>query len=393
VIVVAGPIRDWTKNQCSEYHGNGRNSLLNNAGRETKIHQGVVFFHATVCRGMKDNHRVPMSGRGRSDYHRHGAPVRRYMNIALRVALGVAASAVLIAATVQLLAINRVPTIDRRPEPMVRASYPPAMGEFPTAQPPALSAEPPPELTVYGQMAQEAASARNLREFVEHATKLPEAGGISYAINALAYCNTWHELRDDYLRLEQEAASSSLPAVHERFLTISVAAARCEGFTADQLSRDAMNSLFKSAAAFHDPIITTLSRLQNARTEDDRLAIAREILQMRDPLLLTRAGRLFSQSTASDPPHVDGRRWGGVTPVAYAHAWSLVPCSFGSSCDQFDAEIAVGCVKFGQCYQDRREMLRAKLSSQDYADALRLHARLVEIVANANAEALRPTRN
>jgi hypothetical protein len=38
-------------------------------------------------------------------------------------------------------------------------------------------------------------------------------------------------------------------------------------------------------------------------------------------------------------------------------------------------------------------MLRAKLSSQDYADALRLHARLVEIVANANAEALRPTRN
>ena len=335
-----------------------------------------------------------MAGRGRSDLHRHGAPVRRYVSIALRVALVVAVSAVLIAATVQLLALNRVQTIDPQPEAMARASYPPAMGEFPTAQPPpALSAEPLPELTVYGQMAQEAASARNLREFVEHATKLPEAGGISYAINALAYCNTWHELRDDHLRLEQEPASSSLPAMHERLLTISVAAARCDGFTANQLSHDAINSLFKSAAAFHDPIIMVLSRLQSAKTEGDRLAIAHEILQMRDPLLLTTAGRLLGQSAASDPPHVDGRKWGGVTPVAYAHAWSLVPCSFGSSCDQSDPEIAVACVKFGQCYQDRREMLRAKLSSQDYTDALRLHARLVEIVASANAEALRPVRN
>ena len=335
-----------------------------------------------------------MSGRGRSDYRSHSrVPVSRYLNMALRVVTGIAASAVLIAATVQLLAVNRVPAIDHRPEPMARAPYPPAMGEFPAPQPPALPVAPAPELSLYGQMAQEADRARNLREFVERVKKLPEAGGISYAITALAYCNTWHELRDAHLRLEQEAATSTLPAVHERLLTVSVAAARCEGFTADQVSREAMDALSKSAPAFHDPIITMRSNLQNAKTDADRLAITREILQMRDPLLLATAGRMFDQSVANDLPHVDGRTWGGASPLAYRHAWSLVPCSFGSSCDQSDTEIAVACVKFGQCYQDRREMFRAKLSSQDYTDALRLHARLVEIVTSANAEALRPARN
>ena len=335
-----------------------------------------------------------MSGRNRSGYRDYsGVTVSRYLNIAWRVALGIVVLAVLIAAAMQLFAVKRVPAIDPRPEPLARATYPPAMGEFPAPQPPALPAAPTPEWTLYGQMAREADHARNLREFVERATSLPEAGGISYAITALAYCNTWHELRDEHLRLEQEAASSSLPSVHERLLTISVAAARCDGFTADQISREAMYSLSKSAPAFHDPIITMRSRLQNAKTDDDRLAVAREILQMRDPLLLATAGRMFAQSVADDPPHVDGRRWGGVSPVAYVHAWSLVPCSFGSSCDQSDTEISVACAKVGQCYQDRWEMLRAKLSSQDYADALRLHARLVEIVASAKAEALRPPRN
>ena len=61
----------------------------------------------------------------------------------------------------------------------------------------------------------------------------------------------------------------------------------------------------------------------------------------------------------------------------------------GSTCEQSDTDIAVACVKFGQCYPGRREMLRATLSAQDYSDVLRLHARLLEIVTNADAEALR----
>ncbi len=283
-----------------------------------------------------------MSVRGRTEHGRSGVSASPYLNIGLRVVLGIVVSAVLIAATMQLLAVNRVPAIDQRPEPIARASYPPAMGEFPAPPPPALPAVPALELSLYGQMAQEAARARNLREFVEHAKQLPEAGGISYAIAALAYCSTWHGLRDEHLRLEQEAEGSTVPAVHERLLTIAVAAARCEGFTADQLSRAAMDSLSKSGPAFHDPIITMRSRLQSAKTDDERLALAREVMQMRDPLLLATAGRLFGQSVPTEPPHVDGRKWGGGTPVAYGHAWLLVACSFGLSCDQSDLDIAVG---------------------------------------------------
>ena len=340
---------------------------------------------------MKSSHSVPWSGRRRSVYRPRGASVGHYLNIALRVAVVIAVSAVLVAAAMQLLAVNRVPAIEQRPEPTAIALYPPAMGEFPASQPPTLP-EPTYELTVYGQMAKEAQHARNLAQFVEYAKKLPEAGGISYAIAALAYCNTWQELRDQHVRLEQEPPDSNLPNLHERLLTVSVASARCDGFTADQISREAMDSLSKGASAFHDPIITARVRLQNARTDDDRLAAAREILEMRDPLLLTTAGQLLSQN-ASDAPYVDGRRWGGATPIAYKNAWMLVACSFGSSCDQSDTEIAVACVKFGLCYQDRREMLRAKLSAQDYSDVLRLYARLVEIVTSADAEALRPGKS
>jgi len=332
-----------------------------------------------------------LSGRRRNNHGSRTASAGHYLNIALRVALVIAASAVLIAATVQLLAVNRVPAIEHRPVPMAKAPYPPAMGEFPAAQPPMLT-EPTFELTVYGQMAQEAQHARNLAQFVEYAKKLPEAGGISYAIAALAYCNTWHELRDQQLRLEQEAVDSNLPYLHERLLTVSIASARCDGFTADQISREAMDSLSKSASAFHDPIITARVRLQNAKTDDDRLAVAREILEMRDPLIFTTMWHLLGQNL-NDAPYVDGRRWGGATPIAYKNAWLLVACSFGSSCDQSDTEIAVACVKLGECYESRREMLRAKLSAQDYSDILRLRARLVEIVTSADAEALRPGRN
>lgn len=338
-----------------------------------------------------------MSARSRTIHsnvrHRHWEPaIRRFLQLALRGALGLAVAAILVTGAVQLFANRSGPAIEPGPEPMARAPYPPAMGEFPGAEQTLNmpTAQAVASLTVYGQMAQEAGRARNLRAFVERARKHPEAGGISYALAAIAYCNTWDGLRDERTRLEQEAALSSQPKVHERLLALALAAESCEGFAAGEISIEAMYALYGSPAAKHDPIVNMQGRLKSARSDEERLEVAREILGMRDPLLLASAGRMFNPGGADSSSYVDGRRWGGVSHAAYLNAWSLVPCSFGLNCDHADVEIAVGCVQYGHCYQDRRERVKARLSPQEYADALRLHARLVEIVLTADAEALRP---
>jgi len=317
--------------------------------------------------------------------------VERYLKPALRVAVGLAIAAILVAGAFQLFAQRGGPPAQPRPEPLARGSYPPALGEFPVAQAPMLpTAQAVASLSVYGQMAQEAGRARSLRAFVEQARKHPEAGGVSYALAAIAYCNTWDGLRDERTRLEQEATFSSEPKVHERLLALALATERCEGLTAGEISLEAMYALYGSPAAKHDPIVNMQGRLKGARSDDERLETAREILGMRDPLLLASAGRMFNPGGADSASYVDGQKWGGVSHAAYLNAWSLVPCSFGLNCDHADVEIAVGCVQYGHCYPDRREKVRATLSPQDYADVLRLHTRLVEIVLTADAEALRP---
>jgi hypothetical protein len=311
----------------------------------------------------------------------------------LRVALGGALLAVMVAAAIQLFAGRREPQSEPKPPPMTRAAYPPAMGEFPEPRPPSLSAAAAPGLTVYGEMARDFESSRDLRDFVERARRRPEAGGISYALAAISYCNSWEGMRDERERLEQEATGSTVPKVQERWLAVSIATGRCDRFKPDEISFEAMHSMYASPAAKHDPIIGIQGRLKSARTEQERTEVAREILQMRDPLLLASAARMFSQGNAESLPHVDGRRWGGVSQVAYLNAWLLVPCSFGAPCDHADIEVAMACAQYGHCHPDRRELIRARLSPQDYADALRLHARLVEIVTTADADALRPPRS
>jgi hypothetical protein len=225
------------------------------------------------------------------------------------------------------------------------------------------------------------------------ARQRPEAGGISYAAAALTYCDQWQIFREERARLEQEIAGAfgSLgPKSPERLQTISRAIDRCEGLSAADTSLQSMFTLYDSKTAKHDRILVARGRLQQAKNSEERRLAVREILLMRDPLLLGSVGRYLGQGLAGAAPQVDGMDWGGVSAPAYVNAWALVPCSFGLPCDETDTEVALFCAQHGQCLSGRREMLKARLLPQDYADMLRLHVRLVEIVANADAEALRP---
>src|SRR5512134_769501 len=79
-----------------------------------------------------------LSGRDRRNYWKQ--TVSRFLSTALRVALGGALVAVMLAAAIQLFAGRRELQSEPKPPPMTRASYPPAMGEFPGSQPSSLSA-------------------------------------------------------------------------------------------------------------------------------------------------------------------------------------------------------------------------------------------------------------
>lgn len=325
-------------------------------------------------------------------------PVRRdwsgvlvpYLRSALRVSLGLAAAAVLIVGAVQLYANWREPQREPVPEPTAEAAYPPAMGEAPIVAPvrPGESSS----FTVFGYMAQQADRSSDLREFVERAKQLPEAGGVSYAVAAMTYCNQWQAFREERSKLQDEAAGSFRPSPKfpERLRAISYALDRCEGLSAAETSMEAMFSLYESKPAKYDRILVARGKLQAAKTIEERQLVVREILVMRDPLLLSTTGRYLGQGSAGGAPQVDGRAWGGVSEAAYGNAWSLVPCSFGSVCDDTDPEVALTCAQHGQCFPGRKEMLKARMAPQDFDDMQRLLARLLEIVAAADAEALRP---
>jgi hypothetical protein len=251
----------------------------------------------------------------------------------------------------------------------------------------------PAGFTVFGLMAQEAERAANLREFIARAQQRPEVGGVSYAAAALTYCDQWQALREELTRLQQEVASAYSgvgPKTPERMQAIAWALGRCDGLSPAQTSLQSMFTVYDSRAAKLDRILAARSRLQQAKHIEERQIAVRDILLMRDPLLLASIGPYLGQGLAGTVPQVDGINWGGVSELAYASAWSLVPCSFGLACDDTDAEVALTCVQHSQCFSSRKEMLKARLLPRDYADMLRLHERLIDIVARADSEALRP---
>jgi hypothetical protein len=315
----------------------------------------------------------------------------RRLATALRVSLALAAIAILTAGAVQLIASWREPPREVSPEPAADPSYPPAMGEVRVPEP--VRPADPGSFTVFGLMAQEAERADNLRAFIARAQQRPEAGGVSYAAAALTYCDQWEVFREELARLQSEVAGSYSgvgPKSPERLQAITWALGRCDGLSPAQTSLQSMFTLYDSKAAKLDQILAARGRLQQAKHIEERQIAVRDILLMRDPLLLASVGRYLGQGLAGAVPQVDGINWGGVSESAYASAWSLVPCSFGLSCDETDAEVALACVQHSQCFSSRKELLKARLLPQDYADMLRLHERLIDIVARADAEALRP---
>jgi hypothetical protein len=318
------------------------------------------------------------------------AAIARRLRTAARVTLVFAAGAVLVGGIVQLSAHWRQPAQLPVAEPAA-ASYPPALGEVPVSPP--VRPGDPASFTVFGLMAQEAARAPRVRDFVERAKRNPDSGGVSYAAAALTYCDQWHGLREERAKLLNAAAdASAAPVSFERLPTITRATERCDGLTPAETSVKALFELYESRAAKRDRILLIQGRLQ-AAVGDERMIVVREILQMRDPLLLSGIGRFLGQGAAGGAPQVDGRSWGGVSEAAYVNAWSLVPCSFGAVCDDTDPEVELTCAQQGLCFADRKEMLKSRMAPRDFDDMQRLHGRLVEIVATADADALRPKQN
>jgi hypothetical protein len=251
-------------------------------------------------------------------------------------------------------------------------------------------------LSASGRLAAEAEKSRNLREFVNQARLRVEEGGMAYAHAALAYCSAWLGLSKERDKLEVEISQSNEPTVQDRYDRLAFALDRCSAFLADELSTDALVALYVNETS-KDPVIEARRNLQQIgwRNADERASAIRKILLLKDPQLLAGGAGLALQATATPEgwaAYVDGKEFGGTTREAYVAAWALVPCAFGAACDRNEPEVAMMCVVKGECYESKRDLIAARFGadSNQFAEVLRLSSRLIEIVRQADAQALMP---
>lgn len=252
-------------------------------------------------------------------------------------------------------------------------------------------------LSASGRLAAEAEKSRNLREFVNQARLRVEEGGMAYAHSALAYCSAWLGLSKERDELEAKISQSNEPTVQDRYDRLAFALDRCSAFLADELSTDALIGLYMDATSKKDPVIEARRNLQQIgwRNADERASSIRKILLLKDPQLLAGGAGLALQATATPEgwvAYVDGKEFGGTTREAYVAAWALVPCAFGAACDRNEPEVAMMCVVKGDCYASKRDLIAARFGadSNQFAEVLRLSSRLIEIVRQADAQALMP---
>lgn len=280
------------------------------------------------------------------------------------------------------------------------------VGTTSPASPATVTAPAPAQAVEYssvGRLASERAKFRDLRAYVEMVKQRPKEGGYFMAFEVAGLCVSFRDFANEARRsgLAARIASTNDPSFAERIATLERMEEACRSFTPEELASLTSIASLRDGVRKGDVTFTYMNVYSDRLGHDKKLAEAerlqaiRYLLSTKNPYTLETYPRALSEIPATmklDAEHyLDGKRNGDGSLDAYFAAWELVGCTYAGLCGkQTDPHVMLACVKDGVCAADRFGLLKAQLPAKDYADTMRIYARLIEVVQTKDAAALMP---
>lgn len=263
--------------------------------------------------------------------------------------------------------------VERRSPPAMGLDQVPLLPSVPGHPRSELSTSAPPSLSPFVVMARERAAATNLRLFVHLAKQHPQDGGAFHAHVVLADCA-------NLLQAKTPRYAPDTPARRVAIERIAARVEACASFTLNELqSADA------DFAASQDPLAAVAKAVASGDAEERRVA-AEKVIAMRDPTLIATVPILMR---VDETMYFDGKPYGGLDQQTYMKALTLLPCSFGQTCDATDDNVTEACARTGICPGSVAEMMRGSLgrSAEKYHAFREVYAGLVTAIAAGNLAA------
>lgn len=152
---------------------------------------------------------------------------------------------------------------------------------------------------------------------------------------------------------------------------------KCQGFDGFTAYDQEINDLRKSAEANGSKAIQA-SKLPRKDLTEQQIALAKQLIESRDPFVLEELAPMLSQNAAVRQALKVPE--GGGNPDVLFWAWNLATCDFGAPCDELG--LPWMCIESGACaaqsYQDAIQQVI--LTPRDFELAMRYRDRIVQIL-------------
>lgn len=251
----------------------------------------------------------------------------------------------------------------------------------------------------------ELGSAKDWRVFALNARSRPGEGGYFYAMYVTNLCSrkivNMPDLGRDAISTavrKTSTVTSTMTAMIERF------SARCASFSAGEAS-ELYQMIKQISSDQRDPVVNAASNLSVAlslRDRDRAKASLSELLDRGDPLplykdaVLLRVLSFGTANSASGETWLDGKSYVRSSAEEFSTlmlAIDLAACGGEVHCE-VDESMMLGCIGGQYCTSSREDYLRHQyisqggMAEQSFARAVALSARIREIIANRQVEAL-----
>lgn len=199
-------------------------------------------------------------------------------------------------------------------------------------------------------------SAHDLRAFVDAALRRPAAGGVFYALRALAECRRWREVQPE---AEPEVAEwRSHGELFRRRALADLANRRCAGFVDGDLADAEVERLLGQGAAQRDPLVSAYRGWLDALAAgelDGVVAALADVFEQADPALLDWVAQTGVDYFEANPG--PGAALEETARRRRRDAWALLPCAFGADCTQPELGVASHCLGAGLCLHGRHDAI------------------------------------
>lgn len=256
-------------------------------------------------------------------------------------------------------------------------------------------------------IAQMYAQTKDMRAFVAYAKQHPESGGLAYALKGLQKCRVAKEILirgKVNLQFDQKFPSEHFSARQRSFDYLQYL---CQGFSADELSDEAVKSLREEAIQKADPFvkvstlaggISTLKDPQGAGLAKNQIMQA--IFAYKDPLLVSDYGINASNDKTSTGSNffLNGKSYPVFSDegIIIHAAWRLAACEMGGDCSATNEDVITACIAFARCHSSLATLIKEDLANAGdknglwYERAISYARQIIDAIHRGDLQAFRP---